>query len=143
MLRWFLILWQCFWLVLFLPGHTRGLITWPDTSPGASPDTLPNLGLDSSSDAKAVSSRSQYRIAAKSCCAELSSPSSNRENKNPSEEEKQRCVVCYIAKGYTVASAFTLHFDFAEQSLERSFESDSLCILSAFNFPYYPIGPPV
>jgi hypothetical protein len=135
MLRWFLILWQCFWLVLFLPGHTRGVITMPDGRQAGRQVGSP--------EARTVSSQSQPRLAAKSCCAESSRPINDRGDRKPTEEEKRRCVVCYIAKGYTVASAFSFQFDFAERTLEDCFEAESLCIVSPLDFPYYAIGPPV
>lgn len=70
-----LLLFQAMWLLLVLPGHTRGAISWTRLSGGSEPDSH-------------------------SCCdADDDAPATP--DGEPTREQKKNCAVCYYAAGLT------------------------------------------
>jgi hypothetical protein len=115
LLRWLLIVWQVFWLVVFIPGHTRGAITLPDGSAGCS---LQPAG---------------------GCCGS-GAQSSGRE---PTQEDRRRCAVCFLANGYLPPVVYHFDLTLAERTIERPDKLRAQLAPLPFDFPYYPLGPPV
>ena len=111
---WLFILWQVFWMNIFIPGHTRG--AYGEVGGGCC--------------APAVKSAS---------CCKAGKPEGQQP---PTEEQKQRCVVCYIAKGYTVATAFVVELAPSGRAVERIHARQAQVRSVRFELPFYPIGPP-
>lgn len=106
-----------FWLNIFIPGHTRGAY---GTVGGCCEDKA---------EVNKVSS----------CCAAKSTQS--KESK-PTEDQKRRCVVCHIAKGYTVATVYAFDLTLSGRVLEVIDTFKPQVTTIAFEFPFYPVGPP-
>jgi hypothetical protein len=78
-----LLIFQAMWLLLVLPGHTRGLISWTRSSSGV-------------------------EIASESCCgSDQASPRSTDDE--PTREQKKNCAVCYYAVGLTPPPVLELY----------------------------------
>lgn len=69
-LRWSFILFQLLWLNAVVPGHTRGAVTMPGSTPAAARE-------------------------ADSCCDE----SHHGKKQSPTPDQQKRCAVCYFAIG--------------------------------------------
>lgn len=114
--RWLLIGWQVFWLAVFVPGHTRGAITLPgEQSPRCYVDSSPGGG----------------------CCG------ANKSDKgSPSPDDRRRCAVCYLVKGYINPVIDTFELTLTERTIEAVILWRAQVRRVAFDFPYYPVGPP-
>jgi hypothetical protein len=114
--RWLLIGWQVFWLAVFVPGHTRGAITLPG-EPSA------RCYLDSSP--------------AGGCCS-----SAKSDGQEPTPDDRRRCAVCFLVKGYINPVIDTFELTLTERLIEATLMWRAQVRLVAFDFPYYPSGPP-
>ena len=77
-LRWSFILFQLLWLNAVLPGHTRGAVTMPGSTPAAAG-------------------------AGDSCC----STSHDAKKQSPTPDQQKRCAVCYFAIGLHLPPAIS------------------------------------
>lgn len=112
---WSVILFQFFFVNVFLPVHTRGSITLN----GASSCT---------NDAAAKETRS--------CC------SSKKDSHIPTSEDRKCCAVCYVGSMYTPVDPITLELVLRE-SLELSHDQAVAQVRSLdFPTPFWPVGPP-
>ena len=114
---WLFTLWQAFWLVIFIPGHTRGAITLP---------------------ADKVS-RAQGQLEKPSCCSVIGKPSPGKE---PTKDQRRRCAVCHLAKAYTVPTVFVFELELTGRLDERFVLARPQITVIDFGFPYFPSGPP-
>ncbi len=120
LVRWSFILFQVFWLNIFIPGHIRGAITVN----GSEDDCcLPK----------------QVQVVADSCCAPVDKPVKGDQ---PTQDQKNRCAICYMVKGYSFPVIFTFDLEFTGNSHQRFAEYVSQIQETEFSFPYFPAGPP-
>ena len=117
---WLFILWQVFWLNIFLPGHTRGA-----------------FGVTACEDCTATAAPADD--AEPSCCAvKHNSP----EPKQPTETQKRNCAICYFAKGYTLPVVYVFDLTLHGRVIARLESTRPQVDSIDFGFPYYPVGPP-
>jgi hypothetical protein len=115
--RWALILFQFFFLNVYLPGHVRGAVRLDGKSSGAS---------------CCCSEEGASRVSAKS-----------RGRHVPTSEDRQCCAVCYLAAHYTPVEPFV--FDASPQEWVReAHEALAAQVRSVdFHIPFWAAGPPV
>lgn len=89
--RWIFIFCQFLWLNVILPGHTRGAYTVPD---GA-------------------------RQSVSTCCESHDEPSDSQDGKIPSDSDRQRCAMCFMIAGLTVAPPVIFWQPLVDQIVEQ------------------------
>lgn len=106
-------------MMVYVPGHVRGQYTMPGAEDAGHHAPKPVLCGDFDP-------------------AKQSPAQSNR----PTEDQKRRCHVCYLAAGYTVATSFHFEILLACHSLQRDVLMREQQRQVEFAFPFYPSGPP-
>lgn len=106
---------------IFIPGHARGAYGTVGDAPKAS----------------------QTKIgAARSCCSVADAPAEPSKDGKPTEDQKRRCVVCHIAKGYTVATVYWFDLSLSGRVESVVDRTERQVTTIRFDFPFYPVGPP-
>ncbi len=125
---WTFIIWQMFWLNIFMPGHTRGVIRFDDK-----PASKAKSCCESEAPVEEIKS---------SCCSGLPIGAPVK-GKEPTQDQKNRCAICYIAKGYHFPVVFSFELQLTGKLIEQIEVVDAQIKSVEFAFPYYPSGPPV
>ncbi len=118
--RWALILFQFFFLNVYLPGHMRGAVRLDGKMSGAA-----------------------------CCCSEggasggAGGAAKARGKHVPTSEDRQCCAVCYLAAHYTPVEPFV--FDASPQELVREAHEALVSQVRSvdFHIPFWAAGPPL
>jgi hypothetical protein len=100
------------WFTMFVPSHTRGVVTMP----GAKPDSV------SASNAH-------------SCC-----PSEKTDK--PTKEQRKRCAVCFVASALSTPIVYIVQMRPIDCIGVASIHSNAQVLSDEFPAPYWPTGPP-
>ncbi|MEA2710270.1 MAG: hypothetical protein QOF78_2871 [Phycisphaerales bacterium] len=121
-LRWCFILFQCVWLNVVLPGHTRGVVTLAGTD-------------ESRGDSRSVAARHE-------CCGGGASRRGD-EKKSPTPSEKSRCAICFFAAN--VAPPAPLINPITELRLRQTMPAPAAAVAASVARPvtYLGRGPPL
>lgn len=111
-----LLLFQAMWLLLVLPGHTRGLISWTSLSGGLQAESH-------------------------SCC-EADEDARTTPDGEPTREQKENCAVCYYAAGLTPAPMPDIFIPDSEPSGILPVLAAPMQPEQTHRLTYYACGPP-
>jgi hypothetical protein len=63
--------------------------------------------------------------------------------KAPTEDQKRRCAICYLAMGQTLPPVFVYDLTISGRVVARIETTTPQLTIVEFSFPFYPVGPPV
>jgi hypothetical protein len=100
------------WFTMFVPSHTRGVVTVP----GAKQDSLSATGSHS-------------------CC-----PSGKSDK--PTKEQRKQCAVCFVASALSTPIVYVVQMRPIDCIGVASIHPDAQVLSNDFPAPYWPTGPP-
>lgn len=108
-------------LVIFLPSHTRGKIT-----------------MGPREDSCCAPAKSEA-----SCCSSTGIKSEHPVDKEPTQRDRANCAVCFWAAGLLPGAIFVLLIALLGELVRRIVFTTPQVQSLRFDFPFYPVGPPV
>lgn len=121
-MQWAILIWQVYWLNLYLPGHTRGSITVAGSccamETAAEESNLP------------------------ACCRLEKAAEKQKDSSSPTPRQKSNCAICKLVHGYSLPPLYCFDFRPTGFCLVAGISWSAQVSLLPFDFPFYPVGPP-